>query len=299
VLLPSAATLYPDQPAFSSFELPVSHGHRLHGEQWGNPGGIGAVVLHGGPGSGSSPLLRRFFDPARYHVVSFDQRGAGRSQPAGGTQHNTTPHLLEDLRQLRQHLGITRWLVVGGSWGAALALAHAADEPHAVAGLLLRAVFLARDEDVQGFFRGADGQTLLPGFVRALLPDDPQLQHEAARAWWQWESAKASASPAPAPPIDALVQRYRIQSHYLQNRCWLQAPPLLERCAAVPPVPTLLLHGSEDRVCLPQAALALHRRLPHSRLQWVEGTGHDPTHPAMAAAMVQALDHFAVHGVLA
>ncbi|MEF7612984.1 alpha/beta fold hydrolase [Aquincola sp. MAHUQ-54] len=318
-----AVSLYPDVPPFHRFMLPVSNGHVLHVEQWGSSSGLPALVLHGGPGSGCSPLLRRFFDPARYHVVCVDQRGAGRSRPAGGIVHNTTGHLVADLAQLRRHLRWPRWLVAGGSWGATLALAYAAAEPQAVAALLLRAVFLARPQDITGFFDGGERaaawaplRALLPGgaaLPAAGLPAALAQAFDAAResdgdhvralalAWRQAESRLAGEAPGEAPEgaaLDALVQRYRVQSHYLRAGCWLQSPPLLARCAGVPAVPTLLLHGTEDRVCPPEGAAALHAALPQAALHWVAGAGHDPTHPAMVSAMVGALDRYATHGAL-
>ncbi|MGY4831039.1 alpha/beta fold hydrolase [Sphaerotilaceae bacterium SBD11-9] len=294
---PSLRTLYPELAPYREHELPVSGGHVLHVEEHGQPGGIAALVLHGGPGSGSSPLLRRFFDPRRYRTVSPDQRGAGRSQPRGSITENTTAHLIADLETLRTALGITRWLVVGGSWGAALALAYAAAHPAAVTGLLLRATFLARDEDVAAFFHPiGPQQALLPALAHGLQGDDaPQL----ALAWWRRENTLATGHVPELEPsgdaLAALIDRYRVQSHYLQHRCWLDAPPLLDRCAQLPQVPTLLLHGSGDRVCSPSASLAVHQRLPHSLLRLIDGAGHDPGHPAMVHATVEALDSFAAH----
>ncbi len=315
-----SAGLYPESEPLRIHALSVSGGHTLQVQEFGNPHGVPAIVLHGGPGSGSSPLLRRFFDPARYRVIGFDQRGAGRSTPRGETQHNTTADLLADLQAIRRHLGIDRWLVVGGSWGATLALAHALDAPQAVSGLLLRAAFLARAEDIDGFFQGTTAD--LPdawGRFAAIAPTERRhalldvlaegLQGDVAQAapfalaWSQWEAAMSgNDSPALSPDAPgcgallASIDRYRVQSHYLRHRCWLDAPPLLDRCAALPRVPTAILHGSADRICLPAGARALHQRLPHSTLQVVDGVGHDPTHPAMVDAMVRALDAFAVTG---
>ena len=311
-------TLYPTPPLLRTHALPVGDGHVLQVQEFGAANGIAAALLHGGPGSGSSPLLRRFFDPARYRVICIDQRGAGASRPQGATDHNTTADLLADLRRVREHLDLARWLVVGGSWGATLAVAHAAAEPDAVDGLLLRASFLGRREDIVWFFQGAAAEqprawqrfaaaapvgnhdALLPWFAATLASDEAVPCAAAALAWWQWEQTLATgASPGAQPggeALAALVARYRIQSHYLLHDCWLAAPTLLERCEAVPRVPTLLLHGDNDRVCRPEGALALARHLPHARLRWIAGAGHDPSHPDMASAMVAALDHFAAQG---
>lgn len=314
--------LYPEAPPLRTHALGVSGGHTLQVQEFGAPDGVPAVVLHGGPGSGSSPLLRRFLDPARYRIVGFDQRGAGRSTPRGETRNNTTADLLADLQAIRRHLGIDRWLVVGGSWGATLALAHGLADPQAVSGLLLRATFLARAEDIAGFFQGAAIDlpeawsrfaAIAPPARRHALLDvlADGLQGDVAQAapfalaWWRWELAMSGALPtstAPAEPegeaLHALIDRYRVQSHYLRHRCWLDTPPLLERCAALPRVPIAILHGSADRICPPAGARELHRRVPHSTLRLIDGVGHDPTHPAMVAAMVDALDAYAERGDL-
>jgi proline iminopeptidase len=285
-------SLYADQPPFRSWTLEAGQGHRLHVDEWGAPQGTPALLLHGGPGSGCSPLLRRFFDPARYRVICLDQRGAGRSQPRGATSHNETVHLLADLRLLRERLALPRWLVVGGSWGATLALAHALDEPQAVAGLLLRALFLPRQADIDAFFAGGPPLALR---AAGLNGADPR---RSALAWWRHEQDRSGArgNEPEGAALEALADRYRVQAHYLLHRCWLDDPPLLARCAALPPVPTLLLHARDDRVCPPDAASALQARCPQVQLQWLERGGHDPAQPAMAAAMVSALERFAAGG---
>jgi proline iminopeptidase len=310
--------LYPDTPPLRSHALPVSGGHVLQVQEFGRDDGIAAVMAHGGPGSGSSPLLRRVFNPARFRFICIDQRGTGGSRPLGAIDHNTTNHLLNDLRHVREHLGIARWLVVGGSWGAALAVAHAAAEPDVVTALLLRASFLARREDIEWFFQGAAAEHPLPWQQlasiapaerrHALLPwlaevfergDDAQCAR-AATAWWRWEQTVAgtgSFNSTPSADEATLIARYRIQSHYLIHHCWLNAPTLLERAEKLPRVPTLLLHARDDRVCRPEGAQALHAHLPHSQLRWLDSGGHNAAHPAMIDAMVTALDHYAAHGV--
>lgn len=298
--------------------LRLSGGHCMHAEEHGNPSGLPVLVLHGGPGSGSSPLLRRGFDPARWRIVCPDQRGAGRSTPTGAIAANTLADLLADLRRLRAHLGIARWLVAGGSWGATLGLMHAIDEPQAVAGLALRNPFLARPADIHGFFAAAalhGGSTWRALWNEArerhcpmplLLAEvfahgTPARQRETARYWFAWEQrlsgAAATAQPDEAT-LERLVSRYRVQSHYLGHGCWLDAPTLLQRCAALPEVPVWIVQGLRDAVCPPAGAQALvHALRGRAVLQWVPGAGHDPTHPVLAAAWRRALDEYAQAGV--
>ena len=285
-------TLYADRPPFRTWTLDVGQGHRLHVDEWGSAQGQPALLLHGGPGSGCSPLLRRFFDPERYRVFCVDQRGAGRSTPRGATADNTTALLLADLQLLRQRLGLERWLVVGGSWGSTLALAHALAEPQAVAGLLLRALFLPRQSDIDAFFGGGPS---LVALAAGLAGEQPQ---RSALAWWRHELERSggTGTEPEGEALDALVDRYRVQAHYLLQRCWLDEPPLLSRCVDLPRVPTLLLHARDDRVCPIDGALALQTLCPHAQLQCLPQGGHDPAHPMMAEAMVQALDRFAANG---
>ncbi len=305
----SALPLYADTPPLRSHALPVCGGHVLQVQEFGSDGGIDAVVLHGGPGSGCSPLLRRVFDPARFRIVCIDQRGAGGSQPLGAIADNTTRHLLDDLKRVRQHLGIARWLVAGGSWGAALAVAHAAAEPDAVTGLLLRASFLARRDDIDWFFHQPAAweyfadvapaerrASLLPWLAGVFAQDDDQAAARTARAWSRWEHTLAGTVNSNADtPIAAQIARLRVQSHYLAHDCWLDSPTLLERAASLPRVPTLLLHARDDRVCRPEGAQALHEQLSHSELRWLDNVGHNAAHPAMIGVMVAALDCYAAH----
>ena len=269
--------------------------HSLYVQDWGNPQGIPVALLHGGPGSGSSELMRRVFNPMIYRVISADQRGAGLSTPSGDIQNNTTAHLVADIERIRMQLGIEKWLLVGGSWGATLALATAIANPRSVTGLVLRASFLARQEDIDSFFAGAP-TILLDGWRKL-----PELKLERAikivQAWFAWEHSKNGTTGTPASlqgaALSAFHSRYRIQSHYLLHGCWLQDPPLLARLRSLHDTRVMLLHGAEDQVCPLQGAIELSHRLPNSTLSVVPAAGHDPTHSAMVAAMSQTLETIA------
>jgi proline iminopeptidase len=312
----------PAEPPASSM-LDVGEGHHIYYEQCGDAAGIPVVFLHGGPGSGCSPRHRQLFDLTRYRVTLFDQRGCGRSLPRGSVQANTSDALINDIEQLRQHLGIERWLVFGGSWGAGLGLAYAAAHPTACLGLILRGVFLGRPSDLDWFFQqarqflpdawallGAQAPPAAHGYLLRWLHDglhgdDAQVALARAVAWETWEasvSQRHSAAPRPVPPpvkeAAALLDKYRVQSHYLIKGCfWGEGESaLLARARSLAGVPTAILHGRLDWVCRPQAAWDLHQRLPGSRLQWLEACGHSPFEPAMSQALAQALANFATHG---
>lgn len=289
--------LYPEQAPLRTFTLPTDTGHSLHVQEWGNPQGIPVALLHGGPGSGSSALLRRVINPKVFRVISPDQRGAGKSGPPGDIQNNTTVHLVADMECIRRQLGIDRWLLVGGSWGATLALATALAHPASVTGLVLRASFLARPQDIDGFFAGGP-QLLLDGW-RQLPELDHDVALEVVRCWFAWEQSKSGDTGPPVAlrgaALSAMHCRYRIQSHYLRNGCWLQDPPLLKRLEPLSNMRIALLHGAEDRVCHVQGAIELSAKLFSSTLTVVPSAGHDPTHPDMVRAMVQTLDDIAQH----
>lgn len=284
--------------------LDVGDGHRLYYETWGNPAGVPVVVLHGGPGSGCSPRLRELYDARRQHVVFFDQRGCGRSLPLGEIRANTTAHLIDDIERLRRHLGIARWWVSGGSWGATLALAYAAAHPQRVDGVVVRSVFMPGDGNVRWFFDGlaalrpeawralsaALGQApdLLVELAARLGGDDRELARGAALVWLAYECAVNDPSTLPASPraaeLDGLVGKYRLQAHYLMSGCFLEEAAFLDACAGLSGVSVSLIHGRGDVVCPPSNAERIHACIAGSRLVWIDGCGHDPFHPGMMAA---------------
>lgn len=314
----------PPSPApLRSGYLAVGDGHRLYYETWGNPHGLPVLVLHGGPGSGTTPRLRSLYDESLCHLVLFDQRGAGRSQPAGELRANDTAALLADIERLRTHLGLTRWLVTGGSWGASLALAYAASHRQAVLGLLLRSVFLTGAVEVREFFQGAarwapeawatlagrfstmERDDLLAALQRQLEGDDAVAARQAAMAWAAYEQSLAMggvAVPAECGPDDPAAQdrlraKYRLQAHYLRQECFLGEARLLDLAATLAGMPVALLHGRRDRICRPRNACLVQQRIPGSQLYWIAGCGHDPFHPAMAAVWLACLRQFAAAGL--
>jgi proline iminopeptidase len=315
----------PTSGPYATGLLDAGDGHQIYFEQCGQPLGLPVVFLHGGPGSGCSARHRQMFDAQRNRVVLFDQRGCGRSLPRGSVQNNTSAHLVADIERLRTHLGIDRWLVVGGSWGAGLALAYAAAHRASCLGLVLRGVFLGRASDIDWFFQQS-GQ-LLPDAWEALANQapaalqgnllqwlatrvnsgEPQVAQQAAQAWAAWEQAlsergvpAADGAPIGAQQLDgdaaqAQVDKYRVQCHYLTNACFWGDVGLLERTASLAQLPTAILHGRLDWICRGSAAWELHRRLAGSRLQWLDDCGHSPFEPAMARAMTGVLSHFSTH----
>jgi len=273
---------------------------------------VAAIFLHGGPGAGSAPVHRQFFDPRHYRVVLFDQRGAGRSTPAAAIEANTTWHLVDDMEALRRHLGIERWLVFGGSWGATLALAYGIRHPERCLGFVLRGVFLGRDDEVEWFLHGmgrffpeagrafaeflpaAERGDLLAAYHARLTDPDPARHRPAARAWAAYETACSTLLPAPAdgvalaPNDAATLSLARLSAHYFHHRLFLANSPLLENVAAIRHLPGVIVQGRYDVVCPIATAEALHRAWPGSELVVVPDAGHSAFEPGIRAALVAA-----------
>ena len=310
-----STALFPASEPFATGMLDVGAGHRVYWEQCGNPAGIPVLFCHGGPGSSCSPAHRRFFDPARYRAVLFDQRGCGRSEPRGETRHNTTWDLVADMEALRRRLEIERWLLFGGSWGAALALAYAQSHPGAVSGLVLRGVFLGSADEVDWFLNGL--RRFVPqawgSFARALDAGSPGdlLQAclrrmeagssapalDAARAWVAYESAVMALGEEPgvasvAAGDDALLARVRVQTHYLRHQCFLAERPILPYMGVIRSLPAIIVQGRLDMVCPPVTAARLAADWDAAELRMVENAGHFVFNPHLSAALVQALADF-------
>ena len=313
---PSAeSSLFAETEPFDSGWLQASPLHQIYYEQCGNPQGIPVVFLHGGPGSGCTPRQRRFFDPAHYRIVLFDQRGCGRSRPMGCIEANTTRHLVEDMEMLREHLGVAQWLLFGGSWGSTLALAYAAAYPERAKGLILRGIFLARPSEldwfiykVGNFFPDAYAQfvellapeernDILTAYRQRIVSDDTSINLPAARAWNAYEASIMSllpnaGTPSIPAPDEVLLARARVQLHYLINDCFLQQRPLLAEVERIRRLPAIIIQGRYDMVCPPVTAYALHQVWPEAQFIMVPDAGHSALEPGISAALVEATESF-------
>ena len=312
--------LFDIQRPFDQRYLKVSPLHQLYVEQSGNPGGVPVVYLHGGPGGGSQPFQRGFFDPRKYRIILFDQRGCGRSRPTGELRDNTTAALIQDLESIRRHLHIDRWLVAGGSWGTTLALAYAIRYPRQVLGLLLRGVFLGRQQDLDWLYAptgGAsqvfadyyaeflvplDGRTtdVIGDYYRLLTCADEGRRLAAARAWCLWESrcARLQGQADIGNNQQAMLTLARLESHYFVNRCFMPENALLEQVRVLDKLPVFIVHGRYDMVCKAENAVALHRCLPASQCQLVAAAGHNSLEPGIAEALCQASEALYQHIML-
>lgn len=302
----AAAELFPEIEPYRTGHLEVDGGHALYFEESGNAGGIPALFLHGGPGSRTRAAHRRFFDPRHYRIVLCDQRGCGLSSPAGRVESNTTQHLVADIERLRLHLGVGRWMLFGGSWGSALALAYAQAHPDRVTGLVLRGVFLASRDELQWYlggmrkfipeawaeFAGAEPHGLLARYRALVDHADPGVALAAARSWNAYEARMMAMSDAlvdaGSPPAEELLARVRVQLHYLAQDCFLRENELLDNLWRIGDTPAIIVQGRMDMVCPPQAALSVAQGLPGAELHMVPGGGHSASQPAMAAALSAA-----------
>lgn len=299
---------------FDVFHLPVGDGHTLHVAQYGDPQGAPAVVLHGGPGSGTPASVPDWFDLKTQRVVLFDQRGAGQSQPQGALNNNHTPALVADIERIRTQLGIARWLVVGGSWGATLGLLYAGQHSAQVSALVLRGSFLASARELHWFFQSlralvpqgwaqltdgwndAQKSDVLATLAASLLHGDTAQATNAARRWNDYENAvmnamagKLDSTGSSAELPARVLNKYRLQAHYLTQGCFTSDAELMRCAAALSAMPVTLVHGTRDLVCPPENALRLQQAMPHARLQWVENGSHTPADPKIAAALRDAV----------
>ena len=317
--------LYPPLEPYDTGTLIAGEGHRIAYEQSGNPEGKPVVFLHGGPGAGTSPWHRRFFDPERYRIVLLDQRGSGRSTPHASEpntdlRHNTTWHLVADLELLRKNLGIEKWQVFGGSWGSALALAYAQAHPQAVTEIVLRGIFTLRRHELEWFYEGGaasvvpdlwedfiapipilERSKLMQAYHRRLVDPDPAVHVPAAVAWSRWEAANLTLLPDPElveamSEPRAAVAFARIENHYFLNGGWFRPEQLIAGVDRIRHIPAVIVQGRYD-VCTPaMTAWDLHRAWPEADFTMIPDAAHAASEPGIAAALRAATDRFAGRG---
>jgi proline iminopeptidase len=310
--------LYPEIEPYRTGYLQVSPLHELYFEESGNPRGKPAVFVHGGPGAGADARSRRFFDPRRYRIVVFDQRGCGRSRPHASLVDNTTWHLVADMEQLREHLGIERWLVFGGSWGSTLALAYAQKHPRRVAELVLRGIFMLRKWEIDWFYQSGasalfpdrwedyiapiprrERGDLVKAFYKRLTSKSRSTQLAAARAGSIWEAATSflrtdEAQVAHWGEDQFAIQVARIECHYFVNKGFLRREDqLLRDVRRIRHIPGVVVQGRYDVVCPMQTAWELHRAWPEAEFNVIADAGHSALEPGNADALVRATDRFA------
>jgi proline iminopeptidase len=307
--------LFPEIASRRNGYLDVGDGHTVYWEESGARDGIPVVFLHGGPGSGTSPTQRRFFDPRAYWIILFDQRGAGRSRPRADVEANTTAHLIADMERLREHLAIDDWLVFGGSWGATLALAYGQAHPERCLGFVLRGVFLGRETEVDWFMSGIrsfypeiwrafaefipmeERQNLLAAYHRRLVHADPDIHHPAARSWARYEAACSALLPEPVltwPVEDSAyaLSLARLEAHYFVNGMFLPRGGLLAGMDRIRHLPATIVQGRYDMICPPATAEALARVWPTAELVVVPDAGHAAMEPGVRRELVRATERF-------
>ncbi|MEP6925053.1 MAG: prolyl aminopeptidase [Pyrinomonadaceae bacterium] len=307
--------LYPELQPFETGMLPVSELHTIYYERCGNPDGLPIVFLHGGPGGGITESYRRFFDPAAYNIVLFDQRGSGKSTPHAELEGNTTWDIVADIERLREKFGIEKWIVFGGSWGSTLALTYAETHPMRVSGLILRGIFLCRPSELSWFYQQGASQIfpdfwepyrdaipenergdMMQAYYKRMTSDDEKTRLDACRAWSVWEGSTSKLYPD-----TALIDHFagdkeslalaRIECHYFVNNCFFPTDNyLLENIEKIRHIPTVIVQGRYDVVCPATSAWNLHKAFPESSLTIVPAAGHSVSEPGITSALVEATD---------
>lgn len=310
-------TLYPPIEPYESAMLDVGDGHSIYYERVGTPGAKPAVFLHGGPGGGIAPEHRRLFDPARYDVMLFDQRGCGRSTPHAGLDANTTWHLVADIERLRAIAGVEKWLVFGGSWGSTLALAYAETHVERVSELILRGIFTATRPELDWYYQfgvsemfpdkyeafqapiaEADRGTMMAAYRKLLTGDDRARQIEAAKAWSLWEGSTITLLPSPALATahddDLFALAFaRIENHYFVHDAWLEPQQLLRDAVRLRGIAGTIVQGRYDMPCPARYAWGLHKAWPDADFHLIEGAGHAYSEPGILDQLIRATDRFA------
>jgi proline iminopeptidase len=310
-------SLFEASQPFKTQRLKVSEIHELSIEEYGNPKGQPVVFLHGGPGGGLSKKAHRYFDPKHYHIILFDQRGAGKSTPFASLKENTTWDLVEDIEKIRKHLNISKWLVFGGSWGSTLGLAYAETHPQSVTGLILRGIFLCRPEEIYWFYQKgmdlifpdlwedyvkpipvAERGDMIKAYYKRLTSSDETVRNVAAKAWATWEGATIKLIPDP-DAIEAFgspqmsVSLALIECHYFFNNCWFtKEDQLVADSHKIRHIPTTIVHGRYDVVCPMKNAWDLTRNWPEAKLEIIKDAGHAADEPGIMDALIRATEAF-------
>jgi proline iminopeptidase len=308
-------TLYPAIQPFHQFFLDTNSPHRVYVEQSGNPDGIPVIFLHGGPCSGTKPHHRQFFNPERYHIILFDQRGCGWSEPFGELDGNTTQDLCVDMERIRTTLNIKQWLVFGGSWGGALALLYAEQHSECVLGLIIRAVFLARQQDMDWFAKdgvsriypeqwqrlvasipNASHTNLVEACYQALWANDELTQRRVAKEWLAWGAQVALGNAYQASDehvTEKMLKQARMELHYAKYHYFIAENQILANCHRLENIPTVIIHGRMDLVCPIEAGLSLYHAMSHAHYVILSNAGHIAQGDEMINALVSATDEFA------
>lgn len=309
--------LYPAIQPYKTHALEVGGEHTLYVEESGNAGGLPVLFVHGGPGGSTNGDLRSFFNPEKYRIILFDQRGCGRSQPHASLQENTTAHLIEDMEHIRTHLDVDEWLLFGGSWGATLAILYAQAHTKRTLGLILRGVFLARQQDIHWLYQegasrifpdywqdfltpipAGEQHNLLHAYHQRLTSENELQRMAAAKAWSVWEGRCSSLAPNPdamshySDPHLALAMA-RLETHYFINHCFINENQILTQADKISGLPITIVHGRYDMVCPVEQAYALYQALPHSQLHIVRDAGHSVFERGIIDSLVRATDAFA------
>ncbi len=310
-------TLYPEIKPYARHELAVESPHVLYVDESGSADGLPVLFIHGGPGAGCDAASRRYFDPNLYRIVTFDQRGCGRSTPHASLEGNTTQALIGDIERIREHLGVDKFVLFGGSWGSTLALAYAQAHPQRVLGLILRGIFLCRPQEFRWFYQEGASRLfpdywedylapipleergdLMQAFYKRLTGSDQIAQMHAAKAWSSWEGRTATLRPNPQ-----VVERFseahralsiaRIECHYFVNDAFLEPDQLLRDMPKIAHLPGIIVHGRYDAICPLDNAWALHQAWPNSELQIIRDAGHSAAEPGITDALVRAAEQMA------
>ncbi len=310
-------THFPDIKPYALYRVKVELPHELYVEESGNPDGIPALFVHGGPGGGSDDTSRRYFDPEKYRIIVFDQRGAGRSTPHAGLVGNTTGDLIKDMEAIRLHLGVDRWLLFGGSWGSTLSLLYTQAHRERVLGLVLRGIFLCRKRDLEWFYQGGAGRLFpdywadyvkpipehertdfIAAYYRLLTGDNELARMGAAKAWSLWEAHCSTLRPNThvldhfGDPHTAMAMA-RIEAHYFQHQCFVEENQILNHVGLLEGIPGIIVHGRYDVVCPLDQAYELHANWPDAQLHIIRDAGHAATEPGTTDALVRATNEMA------